>query len=114
MSLCDNIRNSRKSKNMTQKELAKRLGVSHNTISDWESGKHKPDIDNIMLLCKVLEVDVNYMFGWKQKYTANNVRNKLRDSLKENNIFDEKDLSDENFNKLIKFIEKNKEFIISK
>lgn len=61
MALCDNIRNSRKSKNMTQKELAKRLGVSHNTISDWESGKHKPDI-----------------------------KNKLRDSLKENNIFDEK------------------------
>lgn len=88
MALCDNIRNSRKSKNMTQKELAKRLGVSHNTISDWESGKHKPDIDNIMLLCKVLEVDVNYMFGWKN--TANNIKNKLRDSLKENNIFDEK------------------------
>ena len=112
MALCDNIRNSRKSKNMTQKELAKWLGVSHNTISDWESGKHKPDIDNIMLLCKVLEVDVNYMFGWKN--TANNIKNKLRDSLKENNIFDEKELSDENFNKLIKFIEKNKEFIISK
>lgn len=112
MALCGNIRNSRKSKNMTQKELAKRLGVSHNTISDWESGKHKPDIDNIMLLCKVLEVDVNYMFGWKN--TANNIKNKLRDSLKENNIFDEKELSDENFNKLIKFIEKNKEFIISK
>ena len=51
MALCDNIRNSRKNKNMTQKELAEQLGVSHNTISDWESGNHKPDADSIMLLC---------------------------------------------------------------
>ena len=114
MALCDNIRNSRKNKNMTQKELAEQLGVSHNTISDWESGKHKPDADSIMLLCKVLGVDANYMLDWEEKKATKNIKSKLKDALKENNLFDGEDLSEENFDKLMKFIEKNKEFIIDK
>ena len=114
MALCDNIRNSRKNKNMTQKELAEQLGVSHNTISDWESGNHKPDADSIMLLCKVLGVDANYMLDWEEKKATKNIKSKLKDALKENNVFDGEDLSEENFDKLMKFIEKNKEFIIDK
>lgn len=114
MALCDNIRNSRKNKNMTQKELAEQLGVSHNTISDWESGNHKPAADSIMLLCKVLGVDANYMLDWEEKKATKNIKSKLKDALKENNLFDGEDLSEENFDKLMKFIEKNKEFIIDK
>lgn len=98
MALCDNIRNSRKNKNMTQKELAEQLGVSHNTISDWESGNHKPDADSIMLLCKVLGVDANYMLDWEEKKATKNIKSKLKDALKENNLFDGEDLSEENFN----------------
>lgn len=114
MALCDNIRNSRKKKNMTQKELAEKIGVSHNTISDWESGNHKPDADSIMLLCKVLDVDANYMLDWEEKKASYNIKSKLKEALKENNFFEGEDLTEENFNKLIKFIEKNKEFIIEK
>lgn len=112
MALCNNIREARKRKKLTQKELAKKVGVSHNTISDWESGNHKPDVDTIMLLCKILEVDANYMLDWEEKKTSYNIKNKLKDALKENNYFDGDDLTEENFNKLMKFIEKNKEFII--
>lgn len=114
MALSDNIRVARKNNNMTQKELASKIGVSHNTISDWESGSHKPDADTIMLLCKVLKVDANFMLDWEEKKTSYNIKEKLKDALKENEFFEGEDLSEENFDKLMKFIEKNKEFIIDK
>lgn len=114
MALSDNIRTARKDNNMTQKDLAAKIGVSHNTISDWESGSHKPDADTIMLLCKVLNVDANYMLDWEEKKASYNIKEKLRAALKENNFFEGEDLLEENFDKLMKFIEKNKEFIIDK
>lgn len=114
MALCDNIRDSRKKKHLTQKQLAKKVGVSHNTISDWESGNHKPDADMIMTLCDVLEVDANYMLDWKEKKASYDIKEKLKSALKENDFFDGEDLTEETFNKLLKFIEKNKEFIIDK
>lgn len=114
MALCDNIRNSRKNKHLTQKQLAKKVGVSHNTISDWESGNHKPDADMIMLLCEVLEVDANYMLDIKERQAADNIKQKLKEALVENDFFDGEDLTEENFDKIVKFIGKNKEFIIDK
>ncbi len=114
MALCDNLRKARKDKNMTQRELADKVGVSHNTISDWESGSHKPDADMVMLLCHVLGVDANYMLDFQEHEAAADIKDRLKDALIKNNFFDGKDLTEENFNKLIKFLEKNKEFIIDK
>lgn len=114
MALCDNIRDSRKNKKMTQKQLAKEIGVSHNTISDWESGNHKPDADMIMTLCKVLDVDANYMLDWEEKKASYNIKEKLKAALKENDFFEGEDLTEENFDKLLKFIERNKDFFIEK
>ena len=41
----------RKEKNLTQKELAERLGISDRTISKWESGRGLPDASNMLDLC---------------------------------------------------------------
>jgi len=54
------------------------------------------------------------LLSWKEKKASLNIKEKLKDALKENDFFDGEDLSEENFDKLIKFIEKNKEFIIDK
>lgn len=63
MSLGEKIKEYRKKKNMTQKELANLIGAKHNSISDWENNKNKPDADTIERLCEVLEMIPNDFFG---------------------------------------------------
>ncbi len=49
----------RKGKNLTQKELADRIGVSDKTISKWENGNSIPDTTILLPLCKELDITVN-------------------------------------------------------
>lgn len=48
----------RKQKNLTQEQLAEKLGVSNKTISKWETGKCMPDYSIVKSLCEELEVMV--------------------------------------------------------
>lgn len=49
----------RTTKNITQEELAKRVGVTRQAISKWERGEGLPDLYNIKLLAKSLDVSVD-------------------------------------------------------
>ena len=51
--ISDNIRNLRKASNMSQDELAEKLGVSRQSVSLWETGQTQPTIDNIVALAKI-------------------------------------------------------------
>ena len=57
----EKIRDARKSKNLTQKQLAGKIGAKHNSISGWENDKNRPDADTIELLCRVLNITPNYL-----------------------------------------------------
>lgn len=119
MSIGENIKKARLNKNWSQKELADAISNEEETfgntaISNWENGISKPDADTIMSLCEALEVDANYLLDWEEKKASYDIKNKLKSALKENDFFEGEDLTEENFNKLLKFIEKNKEFIIDK
>ena len=46
----------RKQKNLTQEQLAEKLGVSNKTISKWETGKCMPDYSIVKSLCEELGV----------------------------------------------------------
>lgn len=48
----------RRQKNLTQEQLAEKLGVSNKTISKWETGKCMPDYSIVKSLCEELEVTV--------------------------------------------------------
>ena len=50
------IAKKRREKNLTQEQLAEKLGVSNKTISKWENGKCMPDYSIIEQLCKELSV----------------------------------------------------------
>lgn len=52
------ILQKRKEKNLTQEQLAEKLGVSNKTISKWENGKCMPDYSVIKNLCEELEITV--------------------------------------------------------
>ncbi len=49
------ITRKRKEKNLTQEQLAEKIGVSNKTVSKWETGKCIPDYSVIELLCKELD-----------------------------------------------------------
>lgn len=51
------IKNARISKKISQEELANKLGVTRQAISNWENNKNLPDIMIIFTLCK--ELDIN-------------------------------------------------------
>lgn len=57
----EKIREARKIQNLTQKQLSELIGAAHNSISDWENNKNKPDPDTIELLCGVLKITPNYL-----------------------------------------------------
>ena len=48
----------RKQKNITQEQLAEKLGVSNKTISKWETGKCMPDYSIVKSLCEELDVTI--------------------------------------------------------
>ena len=50
------IAQKRRAKNLTQEQLAEKLGVSNKTISKWENGKCMPDYSIIQKLCDALGV----------------------------------------------------------
>lgn len=53
----EKISNLRKRLHLTQREVAKAVGVDDQTISNWEKGKSKPKLDpaQTFALCKVLQ-----------------------------------------------------------
>lgn len=48
----------RKEKNMTQKELADKLGISDKTVSKWETGKGLPDASLFEPICEELNISI--------------------------------------------------------
>lgn len=54
MKFCDKLVKQRKNNNISQEQLADRLGVSRQAVSKWESGLSMPDMEKIMQLCKIL------------------------------------------------------------
>ena len=59
------IRHFREQARMEQKELAERLGVTGNAVSNWENGRSRPDLNLLPALCKALDITLYEVFGMK-------------------------------------------------
>ncbi len=57
------IAEMRKEQNLTQIDLAERLGVSNKTISKWECGNGMPDYALMENLCEILKINVNELLS---------------------------------------------------
>ena len=58
----------RKEKNMTQEQLAEKMGVSINAVSKWERGLSFPDVSLYKKLCKELDINIEELInGEKDK-----------------------------------------------
>ena len=61
--LNENIKALRKTKGLTQDELAIRLNVVRQTVSKWEKGHSLPDAEMLQRIAEVLEADVSQLLG---------------------------------------------------
>lgn len=61
------IATKRREKNLTQEQLAERLGISNKTVSKWENGKCMPDYSVIELLCKELDITLAELLDGEEK-----------------------------------------------
>ena len=61
MKFADKILNLRKSRGMSQEELAEQLNVSRQAISRWEMGTAQPDVQNVLQISKLFGVTTDYL-----------------------------------------------------
>ena len=57
------LKELRKSKKLTQKDLAKVIGTTDDSIFSWEKGRSQPSIEAICALCKYFDVSADYLLG---------------------------------------------------
>ena len=58
MNLKDNLKRLRKEHNLSQEDLAEKLGVSRQSVSKWEQGITDPSTANLFALAKLFGVSV--------------------------------------------------------
>ena len=61
MNMADRIQSLRKSKGISQEELADKIGVSRQAVSKWESEQSLPDMEKVILLSDYFEVTTDYL-----------------------------------------------------
>lgn len=53
----------RKSRNMTQVNLADKLGITYQAVSSWERGNSMPDIEKLPEIAKLFEISIDELIG---------------------------------------------------
>ena len=73
------IANCRKECNLTQEQVAEKLGVSNKTVSRWENGNGFPDVSLLQPLCELLKISVNELL-LGEKIPEDNFRKKVEEN----------------------------------
>ena len=59
MKFADNLKNLRKRRNISQEQLAEKVGVSRQSVSKWETSEAYPEMNNILELCKIFKCNIS-------------------------------------------------------
>lgn len=74
------IAECRKTKKITQSELAECLGVTDRAISNWENGKNMPDLSLFKPLCEILNISINELLSG-EKINKDSYQGKLEENI---------------------------------
>lgn len=67
------IKHKRKEYNLTQEEVADKLGVSRQTVSKWENDRSLPDIHSLLLFCEIFNMSLDELLRKDSNDTGNKV-----------------------------------------
>jgi len=63
MKIGEKIKLIRESKSISQQDLAQRIGKNQQDVSRWEKSKNSPGIDNLILICDGLGIELRDILG---------------------------------------------------
>ena len=73
MAFADKLQKLRKAKRLSQEDLAERCGVTRQSVSKWETGLGYPETEKLLMLCDLLEVNLDYLLrDIKEKHNEEN------------------------------------------
>lgn len=81
MTTGNRIKEARKSKGLSQIELAKLTGISVNSIRLYEGNKRSPKVETLELIARCLNVDVYSLADWNQSNELLEHHSKLKQTL---------------------------------
>ena len=76
MNLSDNLKRIRKENNLSQEQLADKLGVSRQSVSKWESGIAYPEMDKVLQICKMFNLNIDELLNQNLKQVEVNKQSK--------------------------------------
>jgi transcriptional regulator with XRE-family HTH domain len=75
MQIGEVIREYRKKKNITQEEMANRLGVTAPAVNKWENGNSQPDIMLLAPIARLLNITLDTLLSFEEELTAEEINN---------------------------------------
>ncbi len=93
MTLAEKLKEARKNAGLTQIELAEKMCVSRQAITKWETGKGIPDVDNLKVISKVLNVSIDFLLDDEEILDKTIIKEQinLNDYVKEGKLRSKKD-----------------------
>lgn len=75
--LSENLKRIRKDNNLSQEQLAEKLGVSRQSVSKWENGEAYPEMDKVLQLCKMFNLNIDELLNQDLKEVNENKQSKI-------------------------------------
>lgn len=104
--LGDRLRSLREKHNLTQEQIAKKIGISRGTYAHYEINKRRPDYETLIKITDIFNVSLDYLLTGKEFDSSNeDMWKELLDPKTELFFKDLKDASDDKIEELIQFWE---------
>ena len=104
LSIGENIRSCRRKMNLTQEQLAERLGVSFQSVSRWENDLTYPDMELLPALMEIFGITADELLGISEAKKEQEVENIVRELVE---LSKQKDAPTERINELIRAIRRD-------
>ena len=79
MEIGEVIRKYRKEKNMTQEEMAKRLGITAPAVNKWEHGISQPDISLLAPVARLLGITLETLLSFKDELSQEEISSIIKE-----------------------------------
>lgn len=96
MTLGEKFKDLRKKINISQEELAEKIGVSRQTVTKWENDLGLPDIENLKNIASLFNISVDELLDYKkdligevileESYSLNGIKKWVKQDVRKNNI----------------------------
>lgn len=79
MQIGEVIRKYRKERNMTQEEMANRLGVTAPAVNKWENGNSLPDIALLAPIARLLHISLDMLLSYEEELTDTEINSLIQE-----------------------------------